>query len=204
MYNVLVFLRGGNIMSIGNNISNLRKENNLSQEELAEKVGVTRQTISKWELDETSPDINQAKIISQTFNISLDELTDNDVNNVIIEKVSNTEKLAGITIKILKLLGIGFVVFLVIILIALIVFNLYRIDSRDYKVTGKISISCKLNNEKYLYEVEHNKNYQVISAGGDAWIPNHIDIEKYEDANQVIAHIEDYFKEHGGSCNITN
>lgn len=204
MYNVLVFLRGGNIMSIGNNISNLRKENNLSQEELAEKVGVTRQTISKWELDETSPDINQAKIISQTFNISLDELTDNDVNNVIIEKVSNTEKLAGITIKILKLLGIGFIVFLVIILIALIVFNLYRIDSRDYKVTGKISISCKLNNEKYLYEVEHNKNYQVISAGGDVWIPNHIDIEKYEDANQVIAHIEDYFKEHGGSCNITN
>lgn len=191
-------------MSIGNNISNLRKKNNLSQEELAEKVGVTRQTISKWELDETSPDINQAKIISQTFNISLDELTDNNVNNVIIEKVSNTEKLAGITIKILKLLGIGFVVFLVIILIALILFNLYRIDSRDYKVTGKISISCKLNNEKYLYEVEHNKNYQVISVGGDAWIPNHIDIEKYEDANQVIAHIEDYFKEHGGSCNITN
>lgn len=204
MYNVLVFLRGGNIMSIGNNISNLRKKNNLSQEELAEKVGVTRQTISKWELDETSPDINQAKIISQTFNISLDELTDNDVNNVIIEKVSNTEKLAGITIKILKLLGIGFIVFLVFIIIALIVFNLYRIDSRDYKVTGKISISCKLDNEEYLYEVEHNKNYQVVSAGGDAWISNHIDIEKYEDANQVIAHIEDYFKGHGGSCNITS
>ena len=191
-------------MSIGNNISNLRKKNNLSQEELAEKVGVTRQTISKWELDETSPDINQAKIISQTFNISLDELTDNDVNNVIIEKVSNTEKLAGITIKILKLLGIGFIVFLVFIIIALIVFNLYRIDSRDYKVTGKISISCKLDNEEYLYEVEHNKNYQVVSAGGDAWISNHIDIEKYEDANQVIAHIEDYFKGHGGSCNITS
>lgn len=204
MYNVLVFLRGGNIMSIGNNISNLRKKNNLSQEELAEKVGVTRQTISKWELDETSPDINQAKIISQTFNISLDELTDNDVNNVIIEKVSNTEKLAGITIKILKLLGIGFIVFLVFIIIALIVFNLYRIDSRDYKVTGKISISCKLDNEEYLYEVEHNKNYQVVSAGGDAWISNHIDIEKYEDANQVITHIEDYFKGHGGSCNITS
>ena len=191
-------------MSIGNNISNLRKKNNLSQEELAEKVGVTRQTISKWELDETAPDINQAKIISQIFNISLDELTDNNVDNVIIEKVGNTERLAGITIKILKLIGIGFITLFVIDIIALIAFSIYKINSRDYNVTGKISISCKLDNEEYLYEVEHNKNYQIISAGGDAWISNHIDIEKYEDANQIIAHIEDYFKEHNGSCKIIN
>ncbi len=204
MYNVLIFLRGENIMSIGNKILSLRKKNNLSQEELAEKVGVTRQTISKWELDDTTPDINQAKMISQVFNVSLDELTDNNIDNVIIEKVSNTEKLAGITIKMLKLLGIGFLAFMAIVLVAFIVFNIHRIDSKDYKVTGEISISCQLDNEKYLYEVEHNKNYQVISAGGDAWISNHIDIEKYDDANQVIAHIEDYFKEHGGYCNITN
>jgi len=37
-------------MNLGNKIVSLRKKNNLSQEELAEKVGVTRQTISKWEL----------------------------------------------------------------------------------------------------------------------------------------------------------
>lgn len=48
-------------MNLGNKITELRKQINLSQEELAEKVGVTRQTISKWELEETSPDINQAK-----------------------------------------------------------------------------------------------------------------------------------------------
>lgn len=48
-------------MNLGNKIVSLRKKNNLSQEELAEKVGVTRQTISKWELEETAPDINQAK-----------------------------------------------------------------------------------------------------------------------------------------------
>ena len=62
-------------------------------------------------------------------------------------------------------------------------------------------LSC-LNNEEYLYEIEHNKNYQVINAGGDAWISNHIDIENYMDANQVIAHIEDYFKDHNGSCDV--
>ena len=89
-------------MNLGNKIMTLRKKNNLSQEDLAEKVGVTRQTISKWELEETTPDINQAKKLSMIFNISLDELVNNDVNSILIEKVSNTERLAGIIIKILK------------------------------------------------------------------------------------------------------
>ena len=42
-------------MKLGNNILKLRKDCNLSQEQLAEKVNVTRQTISNWELSETSP-----------------------------------------------------------------------------------------------------------------------------------------------------
>ena len=48
-------------MEIGKKIMELRKKNGFSQEELAEKVGVARQTISKWELSETSPDLKQAK-----------------------------------------------------------------------------------------------------------------------------------------------
>ena len=48
-------------MEIGNRILELRKESKLSQEQLAEKMNVTRQTISKWELNETTPDIKQAK-----------------------------------------------------------------------------------------------------------------------------------------------
>ena len=89
-------------MNLGDKRSSLRKKNNFSQEDLADKVGVTRQTISKWELSETAPDINQAKTLSKIFNISLDELVCNDLNNLLVEKVSNTEKLAGIIIKILK------------------------------------------------------------------------------------------------------
>ena len=75
-------------MEIGNKILELRKKNNLSQDALAEKIGVTRQTISKWELGETSPDIKQAKELSKVFNVSLDELTDNDIKNVLEAKVS--------------------------------------------------------------------------------------------------------------------
>lgn len=188
-------------MNLGNKIMTLRKKNNLSQEVLAEKVGVTRQTISKWELEETAPDINQAKKLSMIFNVSLDELVNNDVNSILIEKVSNTERLAGIIIKILKVSGILLILFIVLMLTLLIMFNFKRFNN-DRDIVGKASVSCKLNSEEYLYEVEYNKNYQVINAGGDAFIPNHIDIEKYEDTNQIIAHIEDYFSERNGSCEV--
>lgn len=187
-------------MNLGNKITDLRKQNNLSQEELAEKVGVTRQTISKWELEETTPDINQAKKLSNIFNISLDELTNNNVNNILVEKVSNTEKLAGLTIKILKIIGIAIIILLVIFVIAFIVFNIDRINSKDNKVVGKYSLSCELDKEKYSYEIEYNKDFQIIYSGGDAFISNHTDVENESDANKAKAHIEDYFKDHYGSC----
>ena len=93
-------------MDLGKKVASLRKKNNLTQESLAEKIGVTRQTISKWELGETSPDIKQAKLLAAEFNISLDELVNNNINNVLMKKVSNTEHLATITIKMLKVIGI--------------------------------------------------------------------------------------------------
>lgn len=46
---------------LGNSLYNARKKSGLSQENVAEKLGVTRQTISKWETNETLPDIRQAK-----------------------------------------------------------------------------------------------------------------------------------------------
>ena len=115
-------------MNLGNKIVTERKKLGLSKEELADKVGVTRQTISKWELGETTPDINQAKTLSQIFNISLDELTDNNINDIIATKVSNTEKLAGITIKILKIIGIGLLVFLVLMIILILLMFIYIIN----------------------------------------------------------------------------
>ncbi len=190
-------------MNLGKKIAELRKKNNLSQEELAEKVGVARQTISKWEIGDTTPDINQVKIISKIFNISIDELVDNDINNVIVEKVSNTEKLAGITIKILKVFGIMLIVFITLIFLFVIIF-MVDMPRNDYDIVGRTKVSCSLDNEEYVYEAEYNKNYQVINSGGDAYIMNHTDIESYEDVNKIVAHIEDYFNDHGGKCTIVN
>lgn len=56
------------------NLLSLRKLNNMSQEELAEKLDVSRQTLSKWETGESVPDIDKCMSISQIFDVSLDEL----------------------------------------------------------------------------------------------------------------------------------
>ena len=109
-------------MDLGKKIQELRKKENLSQEQLAEKINVTRQTISKWELNETTPDIKQAKELSKLFKISLDELTDNDMTTLVMQKVSNTEKLAGLVLKVSKWLGVCFLVTLVIDIISFIIF----------------------------------------------------------------------------------
>ena len=65
-------------MQLGNNIQNLRKKKGLSQEKLAEKINVTRQTISNWELGETAPNPEQLIFLSKEFEISIDELVGND------------------------------------------------------------------------------------------------------------------------------
>ena len=69
-----------------------RKRKGLSQESVAEKLGVSRQTISKWETCETLPDICQTKTLATIYGISLDELItfDSDVQELqdIIERTS--------------------------------------------------------------------------------------------------------------------
>ena len=55
---------------------------NLSQEELAEKIYVTRQTISNWENDKSYPDIHSLLLLSSTFHISLDQLIKGDITTM--------------------------------------------------------------------------------------------------------------------------
>lgn len=74
-------------MSLGNNLFNARKKRGLSQEEVAEKLGVSRQTISKWELDETLPDICQSKKLANLYGLSLDELIEFDIDVKEIQEI---------------------------------------------------------------------------------------------------------------------
>lgn len=65
-------------MQLGNNIYHSRKAHGLSQEKLAEKVNVTRQTISNWELGETFPNPEQLVLLSKALGKSIDDLVGND------------------------------------------------------------------------------------------------------------------------------
>lgn len=79
-------------MELGKNINALRKEKGFSQEKLAEKVNVTRQTISNWELGETSPNPEQLILLSTALDKSIDELVGNDMTHRLKEKCGDNTK----------------------------------------------------------------------------------------------------------------
>lgn len=61
-------------IEIANRLVNLRKEKGFSQEQLAEKIGVSRQAVSKWERSEASPDTDNLIMLARLYEVSLDEL----------------------------------------------------------------------------------------------------------------------------------
>ena len=114
----------------------LRKQKILSQEELAEKLNVTRQTISKWELGQTKPDIDKIKEISELFEVSVEELisetTDIQVENAQQVKAKKERKYL--------------IYILVLVLIAAIITLIIRVniqkeqEKEEGKSTGIFSI----------------------------------------------------------------
>ena len=147
-------------MELGKQIYELRRKANLSQEQLAEKVGVSRQTISKWELGETAPDIKQAQVLSKVFGVSLDELTGNDTKEVIYEKVSNTEKLAGLIIKVIKIWGIIILACLIVAVVGIVLFGFVREEG---------SVEFENNVEKVTFTEVVGEETYIITIGSDGY-----------------------------------
>lgn len=79
-------------MSLGNRLYELRKKKNISQEEAAEKLGVTRQTISKWETDQSLPDFDKILPLCELYEISTDELLTGKKSETKMESKSNEEQ----------------------------------------------------------------------------------------------------------------
>ena len=69
-------------MELGKQIKKYRSEMNLSQEELADKIFVSRQTVSNWENDKNYPDIKSLLLMSKVFGVSLDILVKGDIENM--------------------------------------------------------------------------------------------------------------------------
>jgi transcriptional regulator with XRE-family HTH domain len=197
-------------MDLGKKLLELRKSNGFSQEEFAEKIGVSRQTISKWELNESSPDLKQAKELSKLFKISIDELINNDIKDILTEKISNVEKLTGFVHKLL----VGILVCAVIFVLLFIVDTLTRVSG--WGTSGQI-IFCSLNNKSYEINVTAQGKEEVsslIRGGGISILDDNMpvtkvqvspfiaipDLEKYDKFYQIINVVFLFFESKGGSC----
>ncbi len=186
-------------MEIGKKIMELRKKNGLSQEELAERVGVARQTISKWELGETSPDLKQAKELSKIFRVSLDELVNNDIKDILVEKTSNTEKLAGLILKLLKFMVIFIIVAPILLISLRLLFK--NIHEKNSGRLMDVSIRCTLHDQTYGYSFNYYETTgEIKEAGGDGYLSNITGIDRYSDAYQALDIIDAYVKNNGGTC----
>lgn len=104
-------MQGGEEMELGKQIKKYRQELQLSQEELADHVYVSRQTISNWENDKSYPDVTSLVLLSEIFQISLDKLIKGDIDTM--KEVIKQEE-----IKKLNHYGAIYTVFLVIAVIS--------------------------------------------------------------------------------------
>jgi transcriptional regulator with XRE-family HTH domain len=183
-------------MNIGEKIQNLRKNNNLSQELLAEKIGVTRQTISKWELNETTPDIKQAVLLASIFNISINELINNKINE---KPTNNKDRLYDIIIKILKISGVILLTLVIIDILSLVFFAKFKTET-EIHITGA-TMNCNINDKSFYIDIEVYEKTQILCEGCDDE-QNKI-IKKIFNENSLETSIkltEKYFIDLGGNC----
>ncbi len=75
-------------MNLAENLKRIRKENNLSQEQLAEKLGVSRQAVSKWESNQAYPEMDKVLQLAKMFNLNVDDLLNQNIKEVNNEKQS--------------------------------------------------------------------------------------------------------------------
>ena len=160
-------------MELGKQIKKYRSEKALSQDALAEKIYVSRQTISNWENDKSYPDVNSLVLLSKVFNVSLDQLIKGDVEKM-TEQINNsadrkeyehlslvfTVLLLAIIITPIPLVHFlsyaGMVIWIVILEAGIIV--AYRVEKRKSKFDMQTYQEIKAFLEgKSLSEIEKNR-----------------------------------------------
>lgn len=164
-------------MNFSKQLKKYRKLNGFNQEDLAEKIYVTRQTISKWENDKTYPDIHNLIALSILFDVSLDELVKGDVDKMkrIMEqeKMDKNTKGMGIFLGLMLIIGIpsmiiwevmGYILFVILAAIGMYFAIKIEIIKRKNNIkTYKeiIAFSEKNSNLDELREQRNRKNYFI-------------------------------------------
>ncbi len=120
-----------------------------------------------------------------------------------MNKVSNTEKLAGIIIKILKIFGIIFIIYIVFIVIALIGLGIYSFQKNDKieidNVTSSATIICNLNKQKYQIEFGTNDYFKCDNCSNQM-NQELKDLVDFNNLDESVNNIEEYFENNNGTC----
>jgi len=105
-----------NKQTFGNMVATLRKQNGMTQLDLAEKMGVTDKAVSKWERDLSFPDVNSIPKLAEIFDVTVDELmqikadtkenvTDNKVSEIVTLALKGVALAMGIAVAVLSILS---------------------------------------------------------------------------------------------------
>ena len=97
-------------MSLGENLQFLRKKNDITQEQLAEKLEVSRQSVSKWESDTTYPEMEKLIQLCQMFHLTMDDLIQKDISSLYVEDKSHYDNHMNQYSKMISL-GVGLILF---------------------------------------------------------------------------------------------
>lgn len=97
-------------MSLGENLQFLRKKNDITQEQLAEKLEVSRQSVSKWESDTTYPEMEKLIQLCQMFHLTMDDLIQKDISSLYVEDKSHYDNHMNLYSKMISL-GVGLILF---------------------------------------------------------------------------------------------
>ena len=183
-------------IKVGKFIKELRKKNNLTQSELADKYGVSYQAVSKWERGINLPEVSLIKEMSKDFNISIESLLDGEMNE--INKKINYK----------KYLFPWIIILLLIIIIVLIIVKYNKKDTFDFKtlsttcqefkVSGSIAYD-KIKSSIYISHIDY-------CGGNDDTIYKNITCSLYENNDNTSIKIsgcptkenltlEDYLKD---------
>lgn len=158
----------------------LRKEKGMSQEELGDKLNVSRQTISKWETGMSTPDIKKLNEIGKIFNVSLESLTDNHqtVNN--INTVNKVNKKSNKTLKKGFIIVGCLLLFLLIVIISVCSF-LYKQINNSIEQSQKVFESY---NETKQFIDDESSN--VLDSRDEIYeITNKLNNELEQKANEI-------------------
>ena len=193
---------------LSENLKALRKQKGMSQEVMAQQLNVVRQTVSKWEQGLSVPDAQMLTNIAELFEVPVSSLLGEsieenvNVNEIAVQLAVLNQQLAarrGRTRKIVRIVLIAAAALIAGYILLHIVFGVIVDNNR---VMTSATLTCSLDGETYVYGINYDDQYRIHEGGGDAFVANHTDVETCDDANVAIAHIEDWFKDRGGSVDI--